>query len=209
MPSIADRSRRERMRPARLAESPHQRRLGRLEEDQDRVQVLAALELPVDPRELVQHLPFADVDDNRRARDLGAGSQRQLGEHRQQRDRQVVDAEIAEVLERADRLRLAGTREAGQHHESRRRPPVLAARRGGVRRFSRITRSSPPDRRSARCALRARAARFEPADEALRGVMPARPAAAGCVPRLRPGSRGSGPAPPASGSSGSRTPSMS
>ena len=110
---------RERMRPARFAEAPHQRRLCRLEEDEHRVEVPHVLQPPVDARKLLEQPAFADVDDDRGARDLAAGAQRQLGEHRQQRDRQVVDAEVAEVLERANRLRLARTRQAGEHDEPR------------------------------------------------------------------------------------------
>ena len=51
MPSLADRSRRERMRPARLAEAPHQRRVARLEEDQHRVQPAHLAQPPEDLRE--------------------------------------------------------------------------------------------------------------------------------------------------------------
>ena len=68
------------------------------------MQVAHHLELLEYLRQLVQHLAFADVDDHRGAGDLVAGAQRQLGEHREQRDWQVIDAEVAEILERADRL---------------------------------------------------------------------------------------------------------
>ena len=97
------------------------------------MQVPRAFQLAVHLRELVEHLAFADVDHDRGARDFVAGAQRQLGEHRQERHRQVVDAEVAEVLERADRLRLAGAGEAGEDDEARgdgraRRPPRRVSR---------------------------------------------------------------------------------
>ena len=63
-----------------------------------------AFQAAEDLRHLLEHLPFAHVDDDRRAGDLVPGAQRQLREHRQQRDRQVVDAEVPEILQRADRL---------------------------------------------------------------------------------------------------------
>ena len=80
------------------------------------------------PGKVLEQPALADVDDDGRARDLAAGAERQLGQHRQERDREVVDAEVPEVLERPDRLRLAGAGEPGQHDKPRansraRRPP--------------------------------------------------------------------------------------
>jgi hypothetical protein len=96
--------RRERVRPARLAEPPHEHVVVGVEEDQHRVEVPHALQAAEHLRNLLQHLSFAHVDDDRRPRDLVARAQRQFREHRQERHRQVVDAEVAEILERADRL---------------------------------------------------------------------------------------------------------
>ena len=119
---------RQRVRPARLAEPAHQGGLGRLEKDEHRIQAPHLLQATVDAREVREQLSLADVDDDGRARDLAAGAQRQLGQHRKQRDREVVDAEVPKVLERANRLRFARAREARQHDKPRangraRRPP--------------------------------------------------------------------------------------
>ena len=123
---FADRSvRRERMRPPRLAEAPHQRRVARLEEDQHRVQPRHLPQLPEDLRERRQEAALADVDDDRDLLDVAAGAQRQLRQRRNQRRRQVVDAEVAEILERADRLRLARSRQPGEDDE---RLPRAASR---------------------------------------------------------------------------------
>ncbi len=96
------------MRPARLAEAPCEDRVARLEKDENRVQALQRAQLPEDLGERREEPALAHVDDDRDLLDLRAGPQRQLRERRNQRRRQVVDAEIPEILERADRLRLAG-----------------------------------------------------------------------------------------------------
>ena len=132
--ALADRPiRRQRMRPPRLAEAPHERRVARLEEDQHRVEPRHLPQPPEDRRELRQEAALAHVDDDRDLVDVAAGAQRQLRQRRNERRRQVVDAEVAEVLERADRLRLAGPGQPGQHDERlpglRRRASLSARRR--------------------------------------------------------------------------------
>ena len=119
MPSLTDRSRRQRMRPPGLAEAPDQRRVAGLEEDQHRIQAAHLAQLLEDLRERRQEVAFAHVDDDRDLVDVAA-AHRQLGQRRDQRRRQVVDAEVAEILERADRLRLSRSREPGQDDERRR-----------------------------------------------------------------------------------------
>ena len=57
-----------------------------------------------------------------------------VGQRRNQRDRQVVDAEVAEIFERPNRLRLARSRQPGEHDER-----LACTRRG----FPRRRRSSP------------------------------------------------------------------
>jgi hypothetical protein len=112
---------RQRMRPAGLAVTPDQRRLAGLEEDQRRTQSGQRAERFEDARKLLEERALAHVDDDGGLLDLRVGPQRQLREDRQQRDREIVDAEVAEVLERAHRLGLAGAREAGEDDEPRRR----------------------------------------------------------------------------------------
>ena len=127
---------RQRMRPARLAVAPHQRGLAGLEEDQRRLQAGHRPQRLEHARELLEQRALAHVDDDRRLLDLRVRPQRQLGERRQQRDRQVVDAEVGEILERAHRLRLAGAGQAGQDDEAVRRAGG-DSRRGRPRRLPR------------------------------------------------------------------------
>ena len=63
---------RQRVRPARLAEAPDQHFVGGIEEDQHRVQVPHLLQLAEDLGDLVEHLAFADVDNDGGARDFVA-----------------------------------------------------------------------------------------------------------------------------------------
>ena len=107
------------MRTPRLAEPPDQHVVGRIEKDEHGIQVADALQAPVRARQFVQHLALAHVNDDRRARHLAAGPQRQLREHREQRHRQIVHAEVPEVLERADRLGFARPREPREDDEAR------------------------------------------------------------------------------------------
>ena len=111
------RVRRQRMRPPRFAEAPHERGVRRLEEDQRRVQPFHAPQLPVRLRELREKILFPDVHDDGDARD--AFAPHEIGERRNERRRNVVDAEVAEILERPDRLRFPRARQAGQHDEPR------------------------------------------------------------------------------------------
>ena len=146
---------RERVRPARFAEAAHQRGLRRFEKDQDGIESFAGLEPPVDPGKLPQQFSLADVHHDGRARNLRAGAQRQLREHRKERHRQIVDAEVAEVLERPYRLRFAGPRQPGEHDEPRRD----GGARGPPGRVALLAhqRSSPPSASGpcpARCSLR-------------------------------------------------------
>ena len=153
---------------------------------------------------------------------------RQLGERRQQRDRQVVDAEVAEVLERAHRLRLAGAGQAGEDDEAMRRraprprPRARAARRSRAGARRRRARCAAGSASSSASAVRSAASSGSSADAGVqrpardRGAPPAAaprgrraPAAAGCAPRPRPGWRGCGPARPACRPSGIGTPRIS
>ncbi len=108
---------RERMGPPRLAESPDQRFMARFEEDEGRVQPGGRLELPPHARKLAEETALADVDDQRHFRQDRAFTARQRGERRHELRGEIVDAEVAEVLQRANRLRLAGARESGEHDE--------------------------------------------------------------------------------------------
>ena len=112
---LADRSvRRQRMRPPRLAEPPHQRVVARLEEDQHRVRAAASSAAVGRSRgNDDEESAFAHVDDDRRPSSMSPPARSDsFGQRRNERRRQVVDAEVAEVLERADRLRLARARQA-------------------------------------------------------------------------------------------------
>ena len=109
--------RRERVRPPRLAEPPHERVVARFEEDQHRVEPRHLPQPAEDHRKLREEVALAHVDDDGHLVDVAAGAHRQLGERGDQRRRQVVDAEVAEVLERANRLRLARPGKAREHDE--------------------------------------------------------------------------------------------
>src|SRR3989442_1212145 len=82
-----------RSRPPRLAEAPHERRVAGLEKDEHRVEPPHLPELPEDFRKRREKPAFADVDDDGDLVDVAAGAQRQLGERRDQRGGQIVDAE--------------------------------------------------------------------------------------------------------------------
>ena len=112
-------ARRERMRPPRLAEAAHERRVARLEEDENRVQLRQLAQAAEDFRKRRQESPFAHVDHDRDLFDIAARVQRQLGQRGNERRRKVVDAEVAEVFERANRLRFAGAGQAREDDERR------------------------------------------------------------------------------------------
>ena len=122
-----------------------------------------------------------------------AAAHDERGQRRNERRRQVVDAEVAEVLERPDRLRLPGTGEAGQHDERRAAPrrcavaAVVCTARARPRHSSSGSPTSSPRRSRSSSRRRARAP----------GGARAR-AAADCGRRPRRESRCSGPAPRAS-----------
>jgi hypothetical protein len=87
------------MRPPRLAEAPQQRRVARVEKHEPHGLRRLALQLPVDEREARERLALADVDDDGRTPDLAwltSARSANVGIS----DRQVVDAEVAEILER-------------------------------------------------------------------------------------------------------------
>src|SRR3954454_15375270 len=107
---------RERMPPARLLVAVEQHVLARLEEEQA---VRSARR-----REVLEHLrqslevgAAAHVAHDRRALDLAALVGEQLGQRGDHLGRQVVDAEVAGVLEARHRLGLARAGEARDHHE--------------------------------------------------------------------------------------------
>src|SRR5262245_16975558 len=116
------------MRAARLAETPHEHVVARLEID-DLEMHAARPQLLEDPRHLVQEAPLADVDAERDAPDVLPRALPQLEEARQQRHRQVVDAVEAEILEDAQRGALAGAGEAADDHRAQtrghRRPALI------------------------------------------------------------------------------------
>jgi hypothetical protein len=107
---------RDRMRPARFAEAPVQHGGARLEEDERRRHIGRGAQPRVHGRERREETLLADVDHHRHA---GQGFVRamQRVQFGQQRHRQVVDAVVAEILDRVNRLRLAGAGEAGDDEE--------------------------------------------------------------------------------------------
>ena len=105
------------MRPARLAETAHQNRVGSFEEDDfrrdhagDRLQYL---------RKLFQLRTFADVHDQRGAANL-ARLHGQVGKLRDELHGQVIDAVVAEILEGLQDRGLPRTAHAGNDHQLRR-----------------------------------------------------------------------------------------
>src|SRR5262245_23236043 len=117
------------MRSPRLAETPHQRVVAGFQENEDRVETRHLPQLPENLRERRQQAALAYVDDDGHLLDVAAGAQRQPGERRDQHRRQVVDAEVAEILERSNRLRLAGPRQPGENDERLTGSPRLPDRR--------------------------------------------------------------------------------
>ena len=131
-----------------------------------------------------------------------ASARRQLRHRRNELRRQVVDAEVAEIFERADRLRLPGPGESRQDDESPRaptRPP--AARHGTAPPVARVTRVLPCSTSSSDVDVRrgspSRAAsrRADRRDRAPRSGPRVRSswlraATSTSTPRLRPGATG-------------------
>ena len=69
-----------------------------------------------DSGEALQRLAFADVDDQRGAIDLG-GLADEIGEARQQFERQIVDGVVAEVFKGLESRGFAGAGESGEDDE--------------------------------------------------------------------------------------------
>ena len=83
-------------------------------------------------RKLANEPALAHVDDHCDLLGVGVLAQRQVGQHRDERRRQVVDAVVAEIFERANRVRLARARQCRSRRGSRAAP--VARRRGVGRR---------------------------------------------------------------------------
>src|SRR4051794_3250585 len=103
-----------------------QRLLIGFEEYQLQVEQGARLELVEHREQVLEVLAAADVGDDRGLLHPAALVLEELAEPLDHPGRQVVDAEVATVLEGRDRLRLARTRVAGDHHEL---DPLLAGPR--------------------------------------------------------------------------------
>ena len=110
-------ARRERVAVAGLREPPDQDVVARLEEDDHRADP-AALERAAHRPEREGGIAGADVEHDRRPGEPVGVAARQVGEVRQQLARQVVDDDVAEVLEQLRGGRLAAAGQAGE----RRRP---------------------------------------------------------------------------------------
>jgi hypothetical protein len=106
----------QRVAAARLLVAVDKDLLGCLEEQQP-VRKAALLHVGEHLGEALEVGAAADVAHDRRLFDLRPLVGEQLGERADHLGRQVVDAEVAGVLEAGHRLRLAGAREAGDHHE--------------------------------------------------------------------------------------------
>ena len=132
---------RERVAAAGLLVAGHQRLLGGLEEQHAVVQAQRVQVVDDRPQRLEVDAA-AHVGDDRRALDLGALVHEQLDQRADHLRRQVVDAEVARVLEHVHRRRLAGAGEAGDHHQ------VLEARLE-----DRLAQTLPPAARSGRRGL--------------------------------------------------------
>ncbi len=109
------------MAPARLLVAVEQRLVLGVEEQHAMTQA-HPLQLVEHRRERVEILAAAHVADDRGALDLGAFVHEQLDQAADHARRQVVDAEVAGVLEHVHRGRLPGAREAGDDHQLLKRP---------------------------------------------------------------------------------------
>ncbi len=118
----------ERVAATGLLVAVEQRLLVGLEEEQLRLQPVAA-QLLDHLDQLLEVLAAAHVGDDRGALDAAALVAEELAEAADHPRRQVVDAEVAAVLEGGDRLRLAGAGVAGDQDEvdpfAHAQPPVL------------------------------------------------------------------------------------
>jgi hypothetical protein len=106
--------------PSMTVPPPHQGLVGGLEED-EHVFDATFVQLAEELLELAKVLPAAHVADDGHLVDLAALAAEEVDQRGHKLRRQVVDAEVAGVLEGVDRLRLAGPREAGDDYELERR----------------------------------------------------------------------------------------
>ena len=206
MPSMTDRSLRQRVRPPRLAEAANQRRVARLEEDQRGVEAAASRRsCAQDLRELRQERSARARRRRSRPSSMSLpGPERQLGERRDQQ-------RSAGCRRRSSR----GPRAPGSPATSR-RPTGRSGRRSGCRRRP-AARRRPLRARASRVALRpvvpiglgtglAGVRLPELAFEARRqlagGVVAARPQELVARRHLDEDRRRCAPAPPACGSAG-------
>src|SRR5271163_4046219 len=97
------------MRAARLAETPHQGFVTRFQEDQ--AHGMLAAQLAIDRRELFDLLALARVNQKCGALHFSDPFNVQLAEHRNQRDRKVIDAVKTEIFKSIEDRSLAGTGE--------------------------------------------------------------------------------------------------
>src|SRR5678815_5617584 len=122
------------MRTTSFAETTDERLMTCLEEDERRPKPRHRLQFAEGLRELLDESSLAHVDDDRHFVESGIIPQRQLGKRRQHLRREIVDAEIAEVLERAYRVRLSRPGEPGKNDEPAvAGPPALARSGSGAR----------------------------------------------------------------------------
>src|SRR5262245_4536969 len=98
------------MRTPGLAEAPHQHVVTGLEIDDLRLRTCRA-QLVEDVREVAQETALPDVNPERHTADILARALPQLDESRQQRDREIVDAVEAQVLEDLQRRALTRPRQ--------------------------------------------------------------------------------------------------
>src|SRR6185503_13645841 len=128
---------RERMRSPGLAESAHQRRAVGLEEDESRLHSGGRLQFAIHLRKLLEEPAFTHVDDNRDALETCIAAAGQIRERRNELAGQVIDAKIAQVLERSNGVRLSRPGQPRENDE-----PVCRAR-SQLRLVSRLHESSP------------------------------------------------------------------
>jgi hypothetical protein len=107
----------QRVTASRLVIAPHERLVGGLEKQHLRA-------MPPRPQlfervhQMREILPFPDVDAEGDLADAAARLRAELGKGRDQRGGEIVDAEVAQVLEALDRIALARTREPRDDDEA-------------------------------------------------------------------------------------------
>src|SRR5688500_15612345 len=115
------------MRPPGFTETPDERRMRGFEKNQRGIESLHAAKLPVGSWELRKKILFADVDNDGDTRNAFAANQ--VCKCRNQGRRNVVHAEVPEILERAYRLRFPRPGESSQYDKT-----GLPCPRAGLRR---------------------------------------------------------------------------